>query len=375
MAPVPLTIPADLLPRDGRFGCGPAKVRPEALAALADRGASLLGTSHRQAPVRTLVASLQEGLKALYALPEGYEVVLGNGGSTYFWDVASFCLVEATASCGVFGEFGGKFAAALARAPHLGVPVVAEAAPGGVALPRAVPGADAYAWAHNETSTGALAPVTRVPDAAASALILVDGTSAAGAVPIDPTQVDAYYFAPQKAFASDGGLWFALLSPAAVERAQRLASDRWVPESLDLAVAITNSRANQTLNTPALATLFLMHEQVQWLLSRGGFGFATARTAASAATLYGWAERTPWATPFVADPAHRSPVVGTIDFDASVSAPAVCRELRDNGVLDVEPYRKLGRNQIRVGMFPAVEPADVERLTACLDWVGERVSA
>lgn len=369
-----LTIPSDLLPSDGRFGCGPAKVRPDALAALAGRGAALMGTSHRQAPVRRLVASLQEGLRELYALPDGYEVALGNGGSTFFWDVATFCLVERRASCGVFGEFGGKFAHAISRAPWLTDADVTEVAPGAAVLPRAVADADTYAWAHSETSTGALAPVVRIPDADPAALVLVDGTSAAGGVPIDATQTDAYYFAPQKGFASDGGLWVALLSPAAIERSERLASERWVPESLDLSIAVANSRGNQTLNTPALATLFLMHEQLTWLLSNGGFDFAVRRTSASAAALYGWAERTPWASPFIAEPAHRSPVVGTIDFEAAVPAADVCRALRANGVVDVEPYRKLGRNQIRVGLFPAVEPGDVERLTACLDWVVERLA-
>ena len=373
--PVPLTIPHELLPTDGRFGAGPAKVRHDALDALATRGRSLLGTSHRQAPVKDLVASLQDGLRELYSLPDGYEVVLGNGGATFFWDIATFALVERRVSCGVFGEFSSKFATAATRAPWLDDAVVTEAPVGSAILPRAVPDADAYAWAHNETSTGALAPVHRVPDAAPSALVLVDGTSAAGGVAVDLSGVDAYYFAPQKAFSSDGGLWFALLSPAAVERAERLASDRWMPDSLNLAIAIANSRGHQTLNTPALATLFLMHEQVRWLLDHGGMRFAAARTAASAGHLYGWADRTPWASPFVADPALRSPVVGTIDFDDSVSAPDVCRALRANGIVDVEPYRKLGRNQVRVGMFPSVEPDDVAALTRCIDWVAERLSA
>lgn len=349
-------------------------MRPEAIAALAGPGASLLGTSHRQPPVKNLVADLQESLRTLYELPDGYEVVLGNGGATFFWDVATFCLVENRASCAVSGEFSSKFARAVTRAPWLAEPDVTDLGVGAAGLPQSVPGADTYAWAHNETSTGAVAPVRRIADADPTALVVVDGTSAAGGVPLDVSQTDAYYFAPQKSFASDGGLWFALLSPAAIERAERLASSRWVPESLDLSVAITNSRAHQTLNTPAIATLFLMHQQVQWLLDHGGFAFAAERTQASAATMYGWAEDRAWASPFVADPAHRSPVVATIDFDAAVSAPAVCRELRANGIVDVEPYRKLGRNQIRVGMFPAIDPADIERLTAAIDWVVERLA-
>ena len=329
-----------------------------------------MGTSHRQAPVRRLVAEVQEGLRALYDLPDGHEVVLGNGGSTLFWDVASFCLVEGQASAGVFGEFGGKFAAALGRTPWLQPPVVTEVAPGSSTLPVASAGADAYVWPHNETSTGACAPVGPVPGADAGALVLVDATSAAGGMAADLSGVDCYYFAPQKAFASDGGLWVALLSRAAIDRAFRLRSSRWVPESLDLGLAIENGRANQTLNTPAVATLFLLNEQLRWLAERGGLAFAAERTAASASLVYGWAERTPWATPFVAEPAHRSPVVATVDFEG-VDAAAVAATLRANGVVDVEPYRRLGRNQLRMGLFPAVDPADVEALLACIDWVVE----
>lgn len=369
-----LTIPSDLLPGDGRFGSGPAKVRREALHALAGGGAALMGTSHRQAPVRALVGSLQEMLRELYTLPEGYEVVIGNGGATFFWDVATLCLVERTASTAVFGEFGAKFAAAVGRAPWLDDSVVTEVAPGGVVLPRPVPDADTYAWTHNETSTGAVAPVHRIADAAASALVVVDATSAAGGIGVDVGQTDAYYFAPQKGFSSDGGLWFAFLSPAAVERAERLVPQRWVPESLDLTTAIANSRQSQTLNTPAIATLYLMREQASWLLAGGGLAFAAERTGASASALYSWAERSSYATPFVADPAHRSPVVGTIDLDAAVSAPEVCRVLRDNGVVDVEPYRKLGRNQLRIGMFSSIEPDDIAALTRCVDWVAERLA-
>lgn len=367
---MPLTIPDHLLPRDGRFGCGPAKVRREALDALAGRGAALMGTSHRQRPVRDLVARIQDGLRALYDLPEGHEVVLGNGGSTLFWDAASLCLVERQASVGVFGEFGSKFAGALARAPWLAPPVVTEVAPGSATLPVAAPDADAYAWPHNETSTGARAPVHPVEGADPDALVLIDATSGAGALPVDVGTTDAYYFAPQKAFASDGGLWLAILSPRAVERAQRLVGTRWVPDSLNLALAIENSRGHQTLNTPAVGTLFLLAEQLDWLLASGGLAFAQRRTGASASTLYGWADASPVASAFV-EPEFRSPVVGTIDFSPEVDAAALASTLRANGIVDVEPYRKLGRNQVRVGMFPAVDPSDVEALVGCIDWVLE----
>ena len=371
MAAVSLTIPSALLPRDGRFGCGPAKIRPEAVAALAGAGTTWLGTSHRQPAVKDVVAAIRSGLAQLYAAPDGYEVALGNGGSTLFWDIATFGLVERRASVGVFGEFSKKFSAALARTPWLDEPAVHRVDPGSVALPQPAPDADAYVWAHNETSTGAAAPVHRIAGAAPEALHLIDATSAAGALPVDLADADAYYFAPQKSFASDGGLWLALLSPAAVERAGRLASARWTPDSLSLHLALENSRANQTLNTPALATLFLMAQQIEWLLANGGLAFAAQRSGASSAHLYAWADAHPLATPFVAEP-HRSPVVGTIDFDASVDAAALSATLRANGILDVEPYRSLGRNQLRIGMFPAVDPADVEALTGCIDWVLER---
>ena len=372
MAAVSLTIPSALLPRDGRFGCGPAKVRPEAVASLAAVGSTWLGTSHRKPGVKDVVGAIRTGLTHLYGAPEGYEVALGNGGSTLFWDMASFGLVERRAAGGVFGEFSNKFAAALSRTPWLDAPAVTRAEAGSVALPQPTPDADAYVWAHNETSTGAAAPVRRIEGAAPDALHLIDATSAAGALPVDLAAVDAYYFAPQKAFSSDGGLWLAFLSPAAVERAGRLASERWTPDSLSLQLAIENSRADQTLNTPALATLFLMAQQVEWLLDNGGLAFAAGRSAASSAHLYAWADAHPLATPFVTEP-YRSPVVGTIDFDASVDAAALAATLRGNGIVDVEPYRSLGRNQLRVGMFPAVDPADVEALTACIDWVLERV--
>lgn len=362
-----LLIPTALLPRDGRFGSGPAKVRSAALAALAGRGAAWMGTSHRKSPVKDVVARIRAGLATLYDAPDGYEVVLGNGGASQFWDVAAFALVDNRAAVGVFGEFSNKFASVLTRTPWLGEPIITTGKPGTVALPL-VTDADTYAWAHNETSTGATAAVHRIAGASASALTLVDATSAAGALPVDLTQTDAYYFAPQKALASDGGLWIAFLSPAALERAARLTAQRWVPDSLNLQLAVEHSRANQTANTPALATLFLLAEQLDWLLASGGLDHATRRCGASASILYDWADAHPLATPFVAEP-YRSPVVGTIDFVPSVDAATLAATLRANGIVDVEPYRSLGRNQLRVGMFPAVDPADVHALTTCIDWV------
>ncbi|HEY5981101.1 MAG TPA: phosphoserine transaminase [Microlunatus sp.] len=371
--PTHLTIPSDLLPGDGRFGSGPAKVRPESVDALAATGLTLLGTSHRQAPVRRLVAEVKVGLARLFTLPDGYEVVLGNGGSTLFWDVAVSSLIRRRSAHASFGEFSAKFAAAVAAAPHLAAPSVVTADPGSVALPSAVEDADVYAWAHNETSTGAIAPVRRVPGAADDALIVVDGTSAAGGTTVDVAETDVYYFAPQKSFGSEGGLWFALLSPRALDRvAEIAATDRWIPSSLSLDLAVQNSRADQTLNTPAIATLFLMRDQLDWLNERGGLPFAASRTDDSAGRLYGWAEAAPYATPFVADPALRSPVVGTIDVEG-VDAAAISATLRSNGVVDTEPYRKLGRNQLRIGMYPTVEPDDVSALCACIDWVIERL--
>ena len=368
-----LTIPADLLPRDGRFGSGPSKVRREQVDALAAVGTTLLGTSHRQAPVRSLVGRVRAGLAALFDAPDGYEVVLGNGGSTTFWDVATLCLVQERAAHAQFGEFGAKFAAATTRAPFLAPSHVVSAPAGQVAVPEPVDGVDAYAWPHNETSTGVLAPVRRVPGSR-DALMLVDGTSAAGGTTVDVSQTDVYYFAPQKSFASDGGLWLALASPAAVERAARLeGGDRWVPESLSFTTAVTNSRADQTLNTPAVATLVLLAEQIDWLLEQGGLAWAAQRTATSAGHLYSWAESRDWAAPFVTDPALRSPVVGTVDLAPEVEASTVTAVLRRHGVVDIEPYRKLGRNQVRVGMYPAVEPDDVLALTACIDHVVEQL--
>lgn len=358
-------IPPMLLPRDGRFGAGPAKIRPEAVASLASVGSTWLGTSHRQDPVRRVVGAIRAGLHELYDLPEDYEVVLGNGGASQFWDIAAFGLIERRSAHGVFGEFGGKFARA-ARAPHLADPIVHDAPAGRVALPAADDDADVHAWPHNETSTGAMAPARRIHP---TALTLVDGTSAAGATRVDPAQFDAYYFAPQKAFASDGGLWFALCSPALIDRAERIAAgDRWIPTSLSFLDALTNSRKNQTVNTPALATLWLMHEQLTWLLTNGGLAHAEERARRNSTLVYDWADTHPHATPFVA-PGHRSPVVATIDFDATIDAATIAGELRDNGVVDTEPYRKLGRNQLRFGLFPAVDAEDVERLLGCIDWL------
>jgi phosphoserine aminotransferase len=366
----PIQIPADLLPADGRFGCGPSKVRPEAVAALAGPGAKVLGTSHRQAPVRNLVGRVREGLGTLFTLPEGYEVVLGNGGATAFWDVATFGLIRRKSQHLSFGEFGSKFAQAAKEAPFLDAPTVIKSVPGTRPQPRAEPGVDVYAWPHNETSTGVMAGVRRVEGADDDALVVIDATSGAGGLPLDVSQVDAYYFAPQKCFASDGGLWFALMSPAALARVDEIAAtDRWVPAFFDLPTAVDNSRQNQTYNTPALATLFLMAEQIDWINSRGGLAWAVERTADSASRLYTWAEKSPYATPYVEDPDARSQVVGTIDLDANIDAAKVAKTLRANGVVDVEPYRKLGRNQLRVAMFPSVEPADVEALTACIDHV------
>ena len=374
MPPAAIRIPADLLPSDGRFGCGPSKVRPAQVHALASAGRTLLGTSHRQQPVTGLVRRLRQGLADLFDLPDGYEVVLGNGGSTAFWDAAALGLVRHRAQHLSFGEFSAKFAAVTAKAPFLGAPTVLAAEPGRLVAPQAEAGVDVYAWPHNETSTGVMAPVRRVAGEDGDALVVVDATSGAGGLPVDVSQADAYYFAPQKSFASDGGLWVALLSPRALARVAELATTpRWVPDFLSLRLAVDHSRRDQTLNTPAIATLLLFAEQVDWLNGHGGLGWASGRTADSASRLYGWARSTPWAEPFVADPAARSTVVGTIDLSDDVDAPALTRVLRENGVVDVEPYRKLGRNQFRVGMFPAVEPDDVEALTRCVEHVVERL--
>jgi phosphoserine aminotransferase len=369
-----ITIPASLRPADGRFGCGPSKIRPEQLTALAGPGAALLGTSHRQAPVRSLVQRIREGLASLFSLPDGYEVVLGNGGTTAFWEIAAFGLVDRRSLHLSFGEFSSKFAKATAAAPWLDSPVVIESAPGAHPHARAEAGVDAYALTHNETSTGVAMPVRRVAGGDPGALLLVDATSGAGGLPVQPSEFDVYYFGPQKCFGSDGGLWIALMSPAALTRAEHLASGgRYIPEFFSLPVAISNSRLQQTYNTPSLATLVMLADQVYWMLGQGGLDWAIARTADSSTRLYEWAEKAPYATPFVASPEQRSQVVGTIDFAEEVDAAALASVLRANGIVDTEPYRKLGRNQLRIGMFPAVDPADVQALTACIDYVIERL--
>jgi len=369
-----IRIPADIKPADGRFGAGPSKVRVEALDALAATGTSLLGTSHRQAPVKNLVGKVREGISELFQLPEGYEVVLGNGGSTAFWDVATHGLIENKSQHLTFGEFSSKFAKAAGLAPWLAEPTVISSDPGTHPDPRAEAGVDVYAYTHNETSTGVAAPIKRVPGADAGSLVLVDATSGAGGLPVDIAETDVYYFAPQKSFASDGGLWIGVFSPAAIERAERIhASGRHVPEFFSLPTAIDNSRKNQTYNTPALATLFLLNDQLEWINGQGGLDWSVGRTATSARTLYGWAEDVKYANPFVTDPAKRSQVIGTIDFDENVDAAAVAKVLRANGIVDTEPYRKLGRNQLRVAMFPAIDPADIEALTKCVDYVIEKL--
>jgi phosphoserine aminotransferase len=369
-----IAIPDQLKPADGRFGCGPSKVRTEAVDALAATGSGLLGTSHRQAPVRSLVGRVREGLAALFALPEGYEVVLGNGGATAFWDVATHALIRQRSQHLSFGEFSAKFATAARKAPWLADPTVVASDPGSRPSPAAEEGVDVYAWAHNETSTGVMAPVQRVAGADDGALLLVDATSGAGGLPVEVSQADAYYFAPQKSFASDGGLWVVVMSPAAVARAEEIAaSGRHIPAFLDLTTAIESSRLNQTYNTPALATLFLFAEQLDWLNGHGGLEFAVGRTTDSSSRLYTWAEKNEHTTPYVADPGMRSLVVGTIDLVDEVDAAAVAATLRANGIVDTEPYRKLGRNQLRIAMFPAVDPDDVEALTHCIDYVVERL--
>jgi phosphoserine aminotransferase len=367
-----VSIPSELLPKDGRFGCGPSKVRPEQLAALASASA-LMGTSHRQAPVKKVVNRVRTGLAELFELPEGYEVVLGNGGSTCFWDVATFNLVRDRAQFLVFGEFGSKFAEGVAAAPFTGTPTINKADPGSAPDWTPEAGVDLYATPHNETSTGVARPVRRPVGADADALHVVDATSGAGGLPVKISETDVYYFAPQKCFASDGGLWIALMSPAAIARVAEL-KDRWTPPFLDLQTAIDNSRLDQTYNTPAVATLLMMADQVEWMNAQGGLSWCAARTADSSSRLYGWAEKTAYTTPFVADEAMRSQVVGTLDFSDDVDAAAVAKALRAHGVVDVEPYRKLGRNQLRIAMFPAVEPADVEALTACIDHVVGQLS-
>ncbi|MBU6495053.1 MAG: phosphoserine transaminase [Acidobacteria bacterium] len=366
-SPESLQIPADLLPRDGRFGSGPSKVRAAQVEALARDARDFLGTSHRQATVRSKVGEIRDGLTSLFSLPEGYEVLLGNGGSTCFWDAASFHLVQRKSEHLSFGEFSSKFAAVTAAAPHLEDPVVISSEPGRHPLVEARDDVDAYALTHNETSTGVMMPITRP---AGDGLVLVDATSGAGALPVDPRQFDCYYFAPQKSFASDGGLWLALCSPAAVERIEAIAaSGRWTPAFFDLKVALDNSRLNQTYNTPALATLHLLASQITWFNENGGLSFSAGRSARSAEILYAWADASDFARPFVENPEMRSAVVGTIDFAPEVDASVVASVLRRHGVLDTEPYRKLGRNQLRIAMFPAVDPEDVAALCASINWV------
>ncbi|MGZ4530610.1 MAG: phosphoserine transaminase [Mycobacterium sp.] len=367
------TIPDSIKPNDGRFGSGPSKVRPEQLQALATTAAPLFGTSHRQAPVKNLVGRVRSGLAELFSLPDGYEVVLGNGGATAFWDAAAFGLIDKRSLHLAYGEFSSKFAAAVEKNPFIGDPIVDKAEPGSAPEPRSDPSVDAIAWAHNETSTGVAVPVRR-PAGSGSALILIDATSGAGGLPVDLADADAYYFAPQKNFASDGGLWLALLSPAALARIESIAaSGRWAPDFLSLPIAVDNSRKDQTYNTPAIGTLVLLAEQLDWMLGNGGLDWAVKRTADSSQRLYSWAEASSYATPFVTDPNLRSQVVGTIDFADEVDANAVAKVLRANGIVDTESYRKLGRNQLRVAMFPAVEPDDVSALTECVDWVVERL--
>ncbi|WP_435527513.1 phosphoserine transaminase [Microbacterium aurantiacum] len=367
-----VVLPREILPTDGRFGCGPAKVRGAQLEALVGPGAALLGTSHRQAPVKDLVGRVRSGLRELFRAPEGYEVILGNGGSTAFWDAAAFGLIEKRSQNLVFGEFGGKFAAA-AKTPWLEVPDVRKADAGTRILPEAVEGVDVYAWPHNETSTGVSAPVERV-HGDSGALTVIDATSAAGGIDLSMHEADVYYFAPQKNLGSDGGLWMAVVSPAAIERIERIAaSGRYIPEFLSLKNALDNSRLNQTLNTPALTTLFLLEQQVSWILDNGGLQWADARTRESSSALYEWAEASSVATPFVTDAADRSPVVVTIDFDPTVDAAAIASSLRQNGIVDTEPYRKLGRNQLRVATFVSIEPDDVRQLIRCIDYTIERL--
>jgi phosphoserine aminotransferase len=368
-----LTIPEDIKPRDGRFGSGPSKVRPEQLQALATSSAGLFGTSHRQAPVKNLVGRVRKGLAEYFSLPDGYEVILGNGGATAFWDAAAFGLIDKRSLHLAYGEFSTKFSSAVAKNPFIGDPIVIKAEPGSAPEPQGDPSVDVIAWAHNETSTGVAVPISRPADSG-EALIVIDATSGAGGLPVDISETDAYYFAPQKNFASDGGLWLAILSPAALSRIEAIAaSGRWVPDFLSLPIAVENSLKDQTYNTPAIGTLVLLTEQIDWLIGNGGLDWAVKRTADSSQRLYSWAQERPYTTPFVAEPRLRSQVVGTIDFVDDVDAGAIAKVLRANGIVDTEPYRKLGRNQLRVAMFPAVEPDDVSALTACIDWVVERL--
>ncbi|NCU78661.1 MAG: phosphoserine transaminase [Actinobacteria bacterium] len=368
-----IKIPDNLKPSDGRFGCGPSKILPNSIANLASNYQSVLGTSHRQKPVKEVVAQVRSGLKSLFSLPDGYEVIIGNGGSTAFWDIATFGLIENKSQHLVFGEFSSKFATCATQAPMISEPSIIKAEPGSHPDVRVEDGIDAYALTHNETSTGVMMPIKR-PAGADSALVLVDATSAAGGLEIDISQTDCYYFAPQKSFASDGGLWIAIISAAAIARVEKIkASGRWVPAFFDLSIAIENSRLDQTYNTPALATIILLAEQLKWINENGGLKFASGRSADSANRLYSWAQNTSYTSPFVTDPKMRSKVVGTINFDDSIDALEVAKILRANGIVDTDPYRKLGKNQLRIGMFPAVEPSDIDALTKSIEYVVERL--
>ena len=368
--PAAITIPADLLPVDGRFGAGPSKISTSALDALAATGDKLMGTSHRQAPVKNTVGRVRDGLATLFNLPEGYEIVLGNGGATAFWDIAAFGLVRNKSQHLSFGEFSSKFGTSVKKAPWLAEPTIITSEPGSRPDAVAEEGVDVYGWAHNETSTAVMAPVVRPAGIDEDALVLVDATSGAGGLPVDLNEVDAYYFAPQKCFASDGGLWLAAMSPKALARAEEIAAtDRYIPPFFSLPTAIDNSKKNQTYNTPSVATLFLMAEQLDWMNANGGLDGMVARTTASSEILYGWAEKTSYTTPYVANPEHRSLVIGTIDFDDDIDAAVVAKVLRANGIVDTEPYRKLGRNQLRIAMYPAIDASDVEKLTGAIDHV------
>ena len=368
-----IKIPDNLKPRDGRFGCGPSKIRPEALSSLAASGASILGTSHRQKAVKNVVGRVRTGLSSLFNLPDGYEVVLGNGGSTAFWDIATFGLIEKKSQHLSFGEFSSKFASAAKEAPFLDEPTVIKSEPGSHPLSVAEAGVDVYALTHNETSTGVAMPIKR-PAGTDGAIVLVDATSAAGGLDVAAQEFDTYYFAPQKSFASDGGLWLSLMSPAAIARVAKIKeSGRWVPAFFDLTIAIENSRLDQTYNTPAVATLMLLADQIEWMNTNGGMSFAAGRSAKSAEIMYSWAEKTSYTTPFVADPAMRSKVVATINFDDAIDALEIAKVLRANGIVDTEPYRKLGKNQLRIGMFPSVDPDDISALTKCIEFVVENL--
>lgn len=368
-----IKIPDNLKPSDGRFGCGPSKILPNSIANLATNYQKVLGTSHRQKPVKEIVGQVRSGLKSLFSLPDGYEVIIGNGGSTAFWDIATFGLIENKSQHLVFGEFSSKFATCARQAPMISEPSIIKAEPGSHPDVKVEDGIDVYALTHNETSTGVMMPIKR-PAGISSALVLVDATSAAGGLDLDISQSDCYYFAPQKSFASDGGLWIAIMSAAAIARVEKIkASNRWVPAFFDLSIAIENSRLDQTYNTPALATIILLAEQLKWMNENGGLKFAAGRSADSANRLYSWAQNTSYTTPFVTDPNMRSKVVGTINFDDSIDALEVAKILRANGIVDTDPYRKLGKNQLRIGMFPAVEPSDIDALTQSIEYVVERL--